>query len=103
MLTFLALAAGCRLVVDRYADAATGEVGPDADRRPAVVRVTLRPTVVFSGPPPTDDVVDALHHAAHAGCVIARSIRAAVMIHGTWRHAADDAADDAAMVGGTRP
>lgn len=89
MLTFLFLAARRGLVVERYVDAATGEVGADTRGRSAIVRVTLRPAVVLSGPvEPDDATVAALHEAAHDECVVARSIRAAVVIDGSWTHGA---------------
>ena len=95
MLTFLFLAATRGLVVDRYVDAATGEVGPGANGRPAVVRVTLRPAVTCSGAiEPDDDLLATLHREAHDGCLVANSIRATVTVAGTWRRA--DAAAAAA-------
>lgn len=97
MLTFLFLAAKRGLVVERYADAATGEVGLGPNGRPAVVRITLRPAVTCSGMvEPDDDLLATLHREADDGCLVANSIRATVTVAGTWRHAA--AADDA---GGT--
>ena len=43
--------------------------------------VTLRPLVTFSGPKlPDRAALDALHHAAHAECFIAASIRSEVVI-----------------------
>ncbi len=99
MLTFLFLAARRGLVVERYDDAATGEVGADAHDRPAIVRVTLRPTVVLSGAAEPDDAtVAALHDAAHDECPIARSIRAGVVVDGSWTHVRDGAARAAGSV-----
>jgi organic hydroperoxide reductase OsmC/OhrA len=75
MLTFLQLAALRRLVVDRYEDAAEGELARKADGRMYMARVTLRPTVNFAGPDrPTAAELAALHHAAHEQCFIANSV-----------------------------
>ena len=93
MLAFLFLAARRGLLVERYVDAATGEMGADEHGRSAIVRVTLRPAVTLSGTvEPDDATVAALHDAAHGECIIASSIRAAVVIDGSWTHVRDDAA-----------
>jgi organic hydroperoxide reductase OsmC/OhrA len=88
MLTFLFLAAKRGYVVDRYVDPSIGEMGRNEEGRPAVTRVTLRPEIHFSGPRiPDDAAVHALHHQAHAECIIANSVRAAIEVAGSWRHA----------------
>ncbi|WP_019918750.1 OsmC family protein [Methyloversatilis discipulorum] len=75
MLTFLQLAALKRLVVDRYEDAAEGELARKADGRMYVATVTLRSAVRFAGPDiPTTSELTALHHAAHEQCFIANSV-----------------------------
>ena len=48
MLTFLAIAARKRLVVDRYEDQAVGYLEKNADGKLAVTRVELRPQVSFA-------------------------------------------------------
>jgi organic hydroperoxide reductase OsmC/OhrA len=79
MLFFLSLAAQRRLVVDSYRDAAVGVMGDDAEGKPAMLEVTLRPAVRFGGETtPTDAEIEALHHAAHEECFIARSVRTTV-------------------------
>ena len=79
MLFFLWLASKRGLVVDSYRDAAVGVMGKDADGRMAMVRVTLRPDVRFSGDRrPAAAELEALHHAAHEECYIARSVRTEV-------------------------
>ena len=76
MLWFLSLAAKQGFVVDQYRDAAVGVLGPDADGRLAVLEVTLRPAVrVSGGAQPDRDQLAALHHAAHANCFIANSVK----------------------------
>src|SRR5690242_11244969 len=49
MLTFLALAAKKRYIVDDYHDEAVGILAKDATGNLSVTRVTLRPQVSFSG------------------------------------------------------
>lgn len=98
MLSFLFLAARAGYVVDRYVDHAVGEQGVDADGHSAVVRIVLRPAVVFGGTrEPDGPSVDALHAQAHEACIVARSLRARVTCEGTWSHEAvtDDAGAEA--------
>jgi len=80
MLSFLALAAGRKLVVDSYEDDATGALEKNADSRLAVTRVTLRPNVIFSGAKPDASVLDELHHKAHEACFIANSVKCEITI-----------------------
>lgn len=89
MLWFLDLAARRGFTVERYVDDAEGHMERNAAGKEWIARVVLRPSVEFSGPTvPDDAAVDALHHAAHAECFIANSVRTEVLTHGTWRHAA---------------
>jgi organic hydroperoxide reductase OsmC/OhrA len=80
MLTFLAIAARKRLVVDRYEDAATGRMEKNAEGKLAITRVTLRPKVVFSGKAPSADELARLHESAHTNCFIANSVRSEVVV-----------------------
>ena len=81
MLTFLAVAARKRLVVDRYEDHAEGVLEKDAEGRLAITRVTLRPAVRFAPGVDVDaEALARLHEAAHRNCFIANSVRCAV----TW-------------------
>jgi organic hydroperoxide reductase OsmC/OhrA len=75
MLWFLSLAAGSGWRVDEYRDQAAGVMGKNAAGRTAMVRVTLRPKVTFSGEPlPTQADILKLHHRAHEECFIANSV-----------------------------
>lgn len=75
MLWFLAQAAKRGFTVDRYVDDAVGILGRNADGKLAMLEVTLRPSVTFSGTQsPREADVDALHHDAHANCFIANSV-----------------------------
>jgi organic hydroperoxide reductase OsmC/OhrA len=88
MLWFLSLAAERGLRVDRYADAAEGRLAKMPDGKEGMTEVVLRPEVVFSGARlPDAAAVEHLHHAAHARCFIANSIRSEVRIEGSWRAA----------------
>ena len=81
MLWFLALAAKRGYVVDTYADDASGVMEKNPAGRLAMTSVTLRPLVAFSGAKLPDRVaLDTLHHAAHAECFIANSVRSEIVI-----------------------
>jgi organic hydroperoxide reductase OsmC/OhrA len=79
MLWFLSIASKRGFVVDRYRDTASGTMGRDGEGRLAMLDVTLRPSVTFSGTKrPSAAEVDELHHAAHAECFIASSVKTRV-------------------------
>jgi organic hydroperoxide reductase OsmC/OhrA len=88
MLWFLSLAAQSGLVVESYSDTPEGRMGAFADGQRGIVEVLLRPQVEVAGEAtPADADIEALHHAAHAHCDIAHSIRGEVRVHGGWRRA----------------
>lgn len=81
MLTFLALAARKRLVVDSYEDSATAYLEKGENGRLRVTRVVLRPRVVFGGdgaPGPAE--IDRMHHRSHDECFIANSVTTEVVV-----------------------
>jgi len=81
MLWFLAIAAKRGFVVDRYEDAASGVLERNAERRFAMVRVTLQPKVTFSGDKQPDaGELAAMHHKAHEECYIANSVKTEVVV-----------------------
>lgn len=80
MLTFLDKARRAGFVVSRYRDEAEGVMRKTAEGRIAVTRVALRPRITFEGRQPTDQELDALHHAAHEECFIANSVRTEVVV-----------------------
>ena len=80
MLTFLAIAARKRLVVDRYRDAAVGFLEKNADGKLAVTRVVLRPRVSFGGRTPSPEGLERIHELAHKECFIANSVRTSVTV-----------------------
>ena len=75
MLTFLAIAARKRIVVDGYEDDATGTMEKNEEGRLAVTRIVLRPRITFAGGPPAPDVLAKMHQQAHENCFIANSVR----------------------------
>lgn len=81
MLWFLSLAARRGYVVDAYEDNALGIVEKNADGKPAMTVVTLRPRAQFSGERvPDAAAIAALHEAAHEECFIARSVKTDVRV-----------------------
>lgn len=81
MLWFLSIAAQRGYRVDAYVDDAAGIMAKNHAGRLAMTAVTLRPQVTFGGTQlPDRPALEALHHAAHAECFIAASIRSEVRI-----------------------
>jgi len=82
MLTFLAIAARSRLVVDAYEDDAEATLGKTSTGKLAVTKVVLRPRVTFVGPAPTPEKLRELHEKSHANCFIANSVACEVVVEG---------------------
>ncbi len=80
MLTFLALAARDGFVVDEYRDEAVGFMERNEQKRMAITRVVLHPTITWGGTPPAPDALDALHEKAHQHCFIANSVTTQITI-----------------------
>lgn len=81
MLTFLAIAARKRYVVESYEDQAVGVLARNDAGSLAVTRVTLRPAVRFSGDrQPNADDLARLHDQAHHACFIANSVKTEVVV-----------------------
>ncbi len=80
MLTFLAVAAKKRLVVDSYEDDAVGFLEKNADGKLAITRVVLKPRISFGGEQPTPEQLGQLHHISHEQCFIANSVRTEVTV-----------------------
>ncbi len=79
MLWFLDLACRAGWIVDAYDDPAVGRMDTAADGRIAMTLVTLRPAVRFGGERRPDAAeIARLHHAAHAECYIANSVKTEV-------------------------
>jgi organic hydroperoxide reductase OsmC/OhrA len=81
MLTFLALAAKKKHVVDSYHDQAVGILAKDTAGNLAITKVTLRPKVRFSGEKqPALEELRQLHDRAHHACFIANSVKTEVIV-----------------------
>ncbi len=81
MLTFLALAARKRFVVETYVDHAQGHLEKNEDGRLALTRIELRPEIEWSGEKqPTSADLERLHELSHKECFIANSIRTDVTV-----------------------
>jgi len=81
MLTFLAMAARKRYVVDSYTDQAVGVLDKDPAGHLAMTRVTLRPQVAFGGEKiPSPEELRQLHERAHHACFIANSVKTEVVV-----------------------
>ncbi len=87
MLTFLSIAAKKRLVVDRYEDNALGIMTKNEAGKLFVSRVTLDPTIEFSGDKiPTPEQIADMHHLAHKECFIANSVLTEIAVAGIPSH-----------------
>ena len=81
MLTFLAIAAKRRFVVDSYDDEAVGFLEKNDGGKLAMTRVILRPNVDFGGEKrPSDEQITEMHHRSHDQCFIASSVKTQVIV-----------------------
>ena len=82
MLTFLAIAARKRLVVDAYEDHAVGHLDKNPQGKLAVTSVDLHPKVTFAPGVEVDAAtLKKMHHDAHEHCFIANSVKSLVIVH----------------------
>jgi organic hydroperoxide reductase OsmC/OhrA len=80
MLTFLAIAARKRLVVDAYDDHAVGVMAKNEAGRLAITEVTLNPRIVWGSPEPDAEALERMHHLAHQECFIANSVTTEITV-----------------------
>jgi organic hydroperoxide reductase OsmC/OhrA len=81
MLTFLAVSAKKKFVLDEYVDEAVGQMEKNADGRMAITRVTLHQRMKFSGErQPTRQELDEMNHTAHEQCFIANSVKTEITV-----------------------
>ncbi len=81
MLTFLAICARKRIVVDSYEDDAVGIMEKGSNGKLWVSRVTLRPRIVFGGgTSPDAEGLREIHHLSHGECFIANSVKTDVSV-----------------------
>jgi organic hydroperoxide reductase OsmC/OhrA len=79
MLFFLSLAARQGLVIDSYVDSAEGHMEKNEQGKLWVARVVLRPRIIFQQSADAVTIAQ-LHHAAHAECFLANSVRTDVTV-----------------------
>jgi organic hydroperoxide reductase OsmC/OhrA len=81
MLFFLSYAARAGFVIESYEDQALGAMGRDERGKEAMLKISLRPRIVFSGDKqPAAEQIEALHHRSHEDCYIANSVRTEVVV-----------------------
>ena len=81
MLTFLAIAAKKKFVLDEYVDEAVGHMEKNAEGKLAITRVTLNQKTKFSGDKqPTAEELKEMNHMAHDQCFIANSVKTEVTV-----------------------
>jgi organic hydroperoxide reductase OsmC/OhrA len=83
MLTFLALAARKKIVVDSYTDDPVGTLEQNTDGKMAVTKIALHPRITFaSGTILSDEEIHTLHTKTHQHCFIANSISSKITVNG---------------------
>ena len=82
MLSFLAICARKRIVVDSYEDAAVGYLEKNDRGKLAITRVSLDPEIVFAGAPPPAETIRKIHHLSHDECFIANSVTTEITVNG---------------------
>ena len=81
LLTFIALAAMRKFIVNSYTDEAVGYLEKNDAGAMAITRVELHPRIAFAdGTAPTAEQLDELHHKAHEQCFIANSVTTRVTV-----------------------
>jgi len=80
MLTFLSLAARDGFVIDEYVAEAVGIMERNGQKRIAITRVLLRPTILWGGESPSQEQLDQLHEKAHKYCFIANSVTTTIEV-----------------------
>jgi organic hydroperoxide reductase OsmC/OhrA len=82
MLWFLSIAREAGLDVASYEDKAEAQMGRVGPGRIAIVKITLRPRIAFTGRTPDQSELDRLHHDAHERCFIANTLNCEIVIDG---------------------
>lgn len=81
LLWFLHVACDAGFIVESYVDDALGVMSGNDNGVPWISRITLRPSITWSGErQPTPAEVSHLHHLAHGQCFIAASIKTDVVV-----------------------
>jgi organic hydroperoxide reductase OsmC/OhrA len=81
MLTFLAIAAKKKLSLDSYSDEAVGYLEKGVSGKMMITRVVLHPRITWSPSVVVSrEVLDEMHHGAHAECFIANSVSTEISV-----------------------
>jgi len=80
MLTFLAIAARKRFIVESYNTTAVGYLEKNDAGKLTMTRIVLHPAIVFGSSAPTEEQLDRLHASAHKNCFIANSVRTSIVV-----------------------
>lgn len=80
MLTFLAVAARDGFIVNEYVVEAVGFMERNGEKRIAITRVVMQPSIFWGSEPPDEEQLDALHAKAHKHCFIANSVTTEIEI-----------------------
>jgi organic hydroperoxide reductase OsmC/OhrA len=80
MLSFLHVAREAGFLVERYHDAAVGEMTRREDGEMWISKVTLHPDISYAGRQPAPAERDHMHHAAHQVCFIANSVKTEIVV-----------------------
>ena len=81
MLTFLAVASKSGYIVDSYEDDAVAVLEKNEQNIISITKVTLHPTIIFSGEKiPDHEKLQSLHEKAHRNCFIANSVKCSVEV-----------------------
>ena len=81
MLTFLAVAAKKRFIIDRYSDTGVGVLEKNVEDKMALTHVSLKPVIIFGGTQkPSSVELQNMHDVAHRQCFIANSVKTKVTI-----------------------
>jgi len=80
MLWFLSIAAKKGFTVKCYTDESSGIMGNNGEGKIAMLSVTLKPKVEFTGSKiPSNEVIESMHEKAHSECFIASSVKTEVL------------------------
>ncbi|MFT5704122.1 MAG: organic hydroperoxide reductase OsmC/OhrA [Shewanella sp.] len=81
MLTFLTIAHLKRLPVESYTDCASAILGKNSAGKIAIVKLILKPDIIFQpGVEVSSEVLAKIHEKAHANCFIANSLSAEIEV-----------------------
>ncbi|MBN8554338.1 MAG: OsmC family protein [Deltaproteobacteria bacterium] len=80
MLTFLAICARKRIVVNSYEDHAVAFLSKNENGKLAVTKITLSPKILFQDPSPEISIIQKIHEKSHQECFIAQSLKCTVEI-----------------------